>query len=261
MNHRSVLCLLALLVPLLAPTTSAQPPAGGPPAGPQWSVGLGVIGSPEPYVGIDDVEYQAIPVVTFRSGRFAFEGIRLSYALVDAEPWEVKLLAQPRFFGYDAEDSPFLAGMEDREISAEGGVEFTWQPRATGVSLTLLHDLLDRHGGGEAQLALFHDLQVGRRLRLTPQVAAVWQSDDLLDYYFGVRQEEARPGRPAYRPGAQVSWQAGVQAFWLLPWGQEQRWTFFGLVQGERLAGDVERSPIVADDTAVTLLAALTYRF
>lgn len=264
-----VLCLAVAAALLLAsPPAAAQlpddgPPAAaapggppGPPSGPQWTLGVGVIASPEPYRGIDGVDEQVIPVVTLRWGRFSFEGVQARYRLFERGPWEGEAVAQVRFLGYEAEDSPFLEGMEDRDPSLDGGFRVTFQPGPVGARLALLHDLLDESGGAEARLTLFRDFQV-RRWRLTPQVEAAWQSDELVDHYYGVRPQEARPGRPAFAPGAAPVFGAGVQAFWFGP----GRWAVFAFVQQEWLGGDVGDSPIVASDDQLSGLVAVTYRF
>lgn len=262
---RPLLLLLATL-PLLgvvAPAGGQPPPGsggggsgGGPPSGPQWSLGLGVIASPEPYAGLDDVDLQPVPLLTYRHGRFRFQGIEAGYTLLGGEAWRLDAVARGRFGGYDAEDSPFLRGMRDRRFTADAGLEATYQPAATGLELSLVHDVLDRHGGWAAGASLFHEWGV-RRWRITPRLGAEWGSDDLLDYYFGVRPGEAAPGRPAYAPGAAVTWEAGVSVLYLSP----ARWTLFALAQLERLPGEVDASPIVVDDTAVSGFVGVGYRF
>lgn len=249
---------LALSLPLLAqpPQGAGAGVPGGPPIGPQWSLGVGVIASPEPYRGIDGVDERVIPVLTVRWKRFTFEGIQARYRLFAAGGWEGEALARVRFLGYDAEDSPFLEGMDDRSPSLDAGLRLAWKPEATEVRLDLLHDVLDESGGAEARLTLSHDFQV-RRWRLTPQVEAAWQSADLVDHYYGVEPAEARPGRPAFAPGAAPVFGAGVQAFWFGP----GRWDLFAFVRQEWLGGDVGDSPIVASDDQWSGLVAVTYRF
>ena len=50
------------------------------------------------------------------------------------------------------------------------------------------------------------DLYVSPLGRVEGQVRARWQSDALVDYYYGVTAGEALPDRPAYEPGSGLTW-------------------------------------------------------
>lgn len=235
---------------LLAAPSRAQP--GGPRNG--WSLGVGVISSPEPYVGADD-ELLVIPVLSVTAGRFSFRGIGASWKLGEWGGFEAEALLRARFGGYEEDDSPFLDGMEDRRFSADLGVELSWEGDPVGIRLVPAVDVLDRSGGAEIALELFTPIQLGP-VRLEPRAGAAWQSSDLVGYYYGVRPDEARPGRPAYRPGSTVNGTAGLFAFAPLA----ERVAFQGFLRYEKLGGEIDDSPIVDDDTALTALVGVSYR-
>lgn len=242
----------AFLLGMTATAALAQPPD---PNKPQFALGLAVISSPEPYRGADN-ETLVIPALSFSYKRFYFRGIYAGFTLLERSGIEVDLIARPRFGGYDAEDSPFLRGMEDRRISADVGFELEWEGEHFGLQLTPVTDVLDRSGGQEIALDLLFPIQRGP-FRIEPRVGAVWLSADSADYYYGVRPEEARPDRPAYEVGDTVNLSAGLFAFAPVT----RKWVFQGFVEVERLGGDIQDSPIVDQDLGWTAFAGLSYQF
>lgn len=246
-----VVVILSILLSCTAAT--AQPPGSrGPRNG--WSIGVGAISSPEPYIGADD-EILVIPVLSVTAGRFSFRGIGAAWKIGEWGDFEAEALLRARFGGFEEEDSPFLEGMEDRRFSADLGLELSWEGERVGVRLVPAMDVLDRSGGAEVALELFTPIQLGP-VRLEPRAGAAWQSSDLVDYYYGVRPGEARPGRPAYRPGSTVNGTVGLFAFAPLA----DRVSLQSFLRFEKLGGEIEDSPIVDDATALTALVGISYR-
>lgn len=243
--------VLAVLISIsIAACAAAQPPRNG------WSLGVAVISSPEPYVGASD-ETLVVPALSVTAGRFSFRGIAAAWQLGEWGDFEAEALLRARFSGYDAEDSPFLEGMEDRRKSADLGFALTWErERRLGLRLTPAVDVLGRSDGVEVALDAFVPVRLGPA-RLEPRLGAAWQSADLVDYYYGVRPEEARPGRPAFRGEATVNATAGLFVFTPL----SRRLLLQSFLRLERLGPEIEDSPIVADATALTAFAAVSYRF
>ncbi len=103
--------------------------------------------------------------------------------------------------GYHSSDSPDLDGMEDRRMSWDAGVkavyELPWHQMT--FSVKALADVLGRHDGQEYILALSREFR-GRIFRLIPSFGAHYQTKSLLDYYYGVRAEEATSGRDVFEP-------------------------------------------------------------
>ena len=241
--------LAALILLLISTVAAGQPPRNG------WSLGVAVISSPEPYVDAEN-ETLFVPALSITAGRFSFRGIAAAWQLGEWGDFEAEALLRARFSGYDAEDSPFLEGMEDRRKSADLGLALAWERERFGLRLTPAVDVLGRSDGVEVALEAFVPFRFGPA-RLEPRVGAAWQSADLVDYYYGVRPEEARPGRPAFRGESTVNATAGLFLFTPL----SQRLLFQTFLRLERLGPEIEDSPIVADATALTAFAAVSYRF
>lgn len=241
--------LLVLAVALLATGSAlAQDRAS-------WSIGAGAVVSPRPYEGVS-TEIIPIPVLTWHYKGFFFEGMRAGFGGPLLDHLSAEVFVQARFDGYEADDSAALTGMEDRDPSADLGLEAkgTWEHFEVGVSA--MTDVLDESDGEEVELFLAFPASAGR-WRVTPQVALEWQNADLANHYYGVRESEATADRPAYEPGKSVNVVADLGV--LRPFGE--RWLFAAGVEATWLADEIVDSPIVADDVAVGGYFAFTYRF
>lgn len=240
----AILCTLAL-TPLLAQE--------GPP---RRSIGLGFLAAPDPYRG-SDANFFPIPVVVLRGERVSFVGIRLSVHLWEEGAWSVDAIAQPRFGGFDPDDSRFLEGMEEREFSVDAGVELQWQSRKWAVSVDALQDLLSRSEGFETGVTVQRRYQFGRWF-VSPGIGLGWQSEKLTDYYYGVRPGEARPGRPASEPGSALVPSAGVDIVHVFA---NPRWSARMLIDAELLPDALADSPIIEDDWSAFVAIAVSYNF
>jgi outer membrane protein len=258
MKHRPLVVLAALLPAAIAAIAAADVAAAQPPASdrPLFSLGIAAIRSPEPYAGADD-DILVVPAISFAYKRFYFRGITAGLRLWESGGFSADAVAQARFGGYDAEDSPALAGMEDRRKSADVGLELSWErERRIGLRLTPLVDALGRSDGQEVGFDVYVPLRFGP-VRLEPRAGVEWQSAGLVDYYYGVRPEEARPGRPAFAGEDAFNLTGGLFLFTPL----SQRLLLQGFVKYERLDSGIRESPIVDRGSAVTGFAAVSYRF
>ena len=249
---KPALPLLAAL--LAAPMAHAQADVDAAPAEPRWTLGLIAIERDAPYRQLDE-DLLVVPLVRFEGERAYLRGLRGGFRLVERGPLEFSAFLQARGDGYEAKDSPFLAGMEDRRFSVDAGLALGWRvPRVGQFELSAATDLLDRSGGQEFE-ASWTGLARAGKWRILPSVAMRWQSSDLVDYYYGVRADEALPGRPAYAGDAAVLPELSVLA--TRPLGE--RWQFFARVGHTWLPSEITDSPLVDDDGRTSILLGLGY--
>ena len=249
------LLFLGALLPCLAPTAIAQ----GPPdsKGPEWSLGLGILSSPRPYVGADN-QTRVIPVVDLEYRRFYLRGIEAGFRLVEGERFGLGIIGRAQLAGYEEEDSSFLAGMADRRETFEVGLAAAWRLGAFELEATAVVDALGRSDGQQAGLQLTWNRIFGRgKAGLFPVIGLVWQSADFIDYYVGVEPEEALPGRPAFEGSSALNLTAGLRGFVKVA----DRTRLVGLLQAERLASEFEESPIVDSRWGYFGLLAVAYSF
>jgi outer membrane protein len=223
---------------------------------PRWTIGAMAIHRDPPYRGYDEGLW-AVPLLRFEGERAYIRGLRGGVRLVERDGFEFGPVAQLRFDGYDAGESDFLAGMDDREFSIDGGLAAAYRNDRVGqFDLSVVTDLLDRSGGTEVELgytALFR----AAGFTFIPNLALKWQDDELVDYYYGVRDDEALPGRPAYRGDAALVPELSVTAMRPL----SPRWTLYARVGHAWLPSEITDSPIVDDDARTTFAVGVGYGF
>ena len=110
------------------PATAAEPP-------PRWTFGALAIERDAPYRDLDE-DLRVLPLLRFEGERAYLRGLRGGIVAVREGGFELGPFLQVRGDGYDADDSDFLAGMDDREFSLDAGVAASWRRdgRASMVS-------------------------------------------------------------------------------------------------------------------------------
>jgi outer membrane protein len=223
----------------------------------QLGVGLGAIGRGSPYFGSTQSVYQLIPTIVYIGDRLQWFGPEVQFGLAGSDTARLALTASYRIGSYDADDSPVLADLGDRESTLLLGLGLEFDlPKGLELAAAYRHDALDRIGGGIAELVLARGFQAGI-VRLSPEVSLSWTSSEISDHDFGVPEAASRSDRPAYAPGASTTFGLGVTGLAELT----EDWRAILSVTGEFLDSNVRRSPIVQDETVLAGFVALTYAF
>jgi outer membrane protein len=216
-------------------------------------IGMGALYQQRPYKKVDSDIYP-VPIISLEYKRFFIDETIFGFHLLDTDEFKFSIVGAPRFWGYDADDSTALNGMQDRKASFDGGLRARWKNKFFTFTLTGLTDLLDEHQGQEVDLSLSKELW-GRFL--TPHIGVRWFSKDLVDYYYGVKSSEVTATRPAYEPDDTLNYVAGLTI--AIPLGE--RWALITDVQYELLGDEIEDSPIVDEDGISRYLVGIVYRF
>lgn len=230
---------------LSAPAAAADEPP------PRWTFGAVVFDRDMPYRGFDE-GLLALPLVRFEGERFYLRGLRGGVVLAEGNGFALSPFLQLRSDGYRAEDSDFLAGMDDRRWSLDGGLAGTWRNEHFGqLELAVATDVLNRNEGQEAEFSYTALFGLGG-WTFVPTASAKWQSEELLDYYWGVRADEALPLRPEYHPGSAV-----VPELSLLATRRFGAWTLYARVAHSWLPDAIADSPIVDGDDRTAIAVGL----
>ncbi|MBB4659147.1 MipA/OmpV family protein [Parvularcula dongshanensis] len=229
--------------------------------------GAGVGITTLPYRDIEDgTEIFPIPLISYQSERFEFVGKTLEAELYETSGLAFSAVADWRFQGYKAKNSPYLTGMDDRKGTLEVGGRIKTDALGAQFSLTGLVDALSRHGGYELSAQASYELSSWRPLSLRPVGGVRYQSSNLSDYYFGVDPEEALiancvqepcPFRPAYETGDAFVPFAGVVARQALSY----KIALFAQADYSFLPDSQTNSPIVEDDGRFSLFVGAVYIF
>jgi outer membrane protein len=216
-------------------------------------VGGGGFVQTSPYTGVDARVLPA-PVVAYEGERLYVRSAIVGYRLVSENGLMIGPQVRPHIEGFKEDDSPLLRGMGDRNWSVDGGVNIEAVTSVGLLGVSVVSDLLGRYRGQEVEFRYLIMLPV-HGFHLIPSGGVRWKSDNLVDYYYGVKPSEARPGRPAYE---------GEQAFdpflrLVVRRKLTEHWSVFTDAQYEWLASEITNSPIVDKDYQLSVTAGVLY--
>lgn len=226
-----------------------------------WSLGLGLATLQAPYRGVDR-EIRPVPFVRYENqyvrisglgGEVKLPGLRLS----DTQEIKFGLVGRFDMSGYEAGDSPFLAGMAERKGGLRAGARAEWDNGLATVTAEWTGDASGNSKGQVFSLGLKRTWRVGQNILLTPSLTATRHDQKYVDYYYGVRANEARPGRTAYRGEAGTDVEAGLRGMYLI----DRHHSVFMSVGATRLASGIRKSPLVNRSSENTILLGYVYRF
>ena len=219
------------------------------------ALGGGLRLSTSPYVE-DDSSFDLVPLYLYE-GRYLFaHGTEFGAHLFRDQTFSLDAIARYRFTRLDTDESDFLEGLDERRQTLDGGLSFGVRGGWGELQLDWVTDLLNRHDGQEFDLTYRYRWDVGNWM-FSPFVSLLWQNDDLTGYYYGVRPDEAAPGRPAYAPG-----NATNVAFGLNSWYQLTDHVFlYGNLGFEGLDSTIQDSPLVEEDFGSSVFVGAGYLF
>jgi MipA family protein len=195
-----------------------------------------------------------IPIIRGSYKRFYLDADNLGYLLQENQKVSLSLIASPRFMGFEDDDSPALSGMSDRDWSLDGGFNLELKNKYFNSKLEILSDILGRHDGIQGRITFSKKFFRGR---VVPRIGVEWQSKDLVDYYYGVRPNESRAGRPEYQGQRTINYMVGSSIRMLL----KEQWVLFINLDYKFFGSQIKDSPIVDEDGKFTYILGISYRF
>lgn len=219
-------------------TTSSQNP---------WSAGLAVSAKDSPYAG-EGLRVQPFPLVTYQGERVYWVGVTLGVHLIKKGDFMVDAVVSGRFDGFDrgdlgrmelAENGVDIDQLADRDHAADAGIAVRWRTERSELHIRALADVTGTSKGHELSADYGYRLHAGKTT-IIPGIGIRWLSDDLANYYYGVRSSETFTGT-AYQPGSAVVPEIGV-AF-IRPFAND--WRLHGLVKYQGLPGALADSPLL----------------
>ena len=257
---------IALLALLLAPGLAA---AESP-----WRLGvaLGYGERSNPLVLSDDVPLVVDLDIAYFGERFFFDNGDLGLTFVDNTDVTISLMARVRsdrvFFGrtdtkfvvLDFAGAPLESAVEfrvpDRDYAIESGFELLSDGAWGNLQLSAFHDVSATHKGFEVDANYGFGFRQGNWY-IEPAIGVSYKSEDLNNYYWGVRPAESSPALPAYDAGDGLNARARLRAAYYF----SRNWSFALSAEYERLNDDAAASPIVEQDSVLGWFAGVAFRF
>ncbi len=258
-----------------AATASATASAGGAAATEsRWRLGaaFGYGLRSNPLLQSDDIPIVVDLDVAWFGERFFFDNGDLGLTFLDNAQATASVVARVNsdrvFFGNT--DTKFvsvgLSGemlaadteltVPDRDYAVEMGVELLTDGRWGFLQASAYHDVSGTHEGYEIDVSYGFGWR-NQRWYIEPSVGFAYKSEDLNDYYWGVRDSESNAALPAYVAGSGVNYRGRL----LISYQLNRNWSFSLAADYERLNDDAAASPIVEEREVLGYFAGFGYRF
>jgi outer membrane protein len=218
-------------------------------------VGPGVWVTTKPYRGVDPTVVP-IPAVIAVVAPFFYKIDTAGCRVFSDSNMTFDFIAKLRTDGYDEEDSKTLEHMHNRHMTVDAGGEFAISGNWGKLYTSIVTDAMGQHDGQEFRVTYAKPFEF-EKSKISPSVGFALLSSKLANYYYGVRNDEATPDRPAYEPGVSYKPFVGLDAYGQL----DKDWTLFTSITYYRLDSGLRKSPIVNKDYEISILTGVLYRF
>ena len=228
------------------------------------TVGAGILYRDKVYRDYDDGEKaQPIPLILYEGDRFFARGSNVGWKFIRGGEWELSALIEFQGDGYESSDSDFLKGMDDRDPYIGAGGQVTWQPSKWGFTLKGTTDIASESDGSQVT-GKVHWTNKSGPFVLKLAGGGAWQSEDYVDYYFGVKSSEAGSlldpplVRRPYSPSDEINYNLAGLVFYQQP---ESPWLITSGLKYTFYGDDVDDSPITSDDQELAVFFGVGYSF
>ncbi len=186
--------------------------------------------------------------VEYRGEKFNVSHGVISYDFSHSKKYGVEALLASKNIGYDAKDSKTFTGMDDRDVSIDVGGRLIIDTGALPVTFDVSKDINSSKGydaglkvGGIAPHASHWNGK--RELKVMAAGGLRYQSKDVVDYYYGVKNSEATANRHAYKGKSALTPYVGVEAQANIT----KHFTINADLGVERRANSIINSPLTTD--------------
>jgi len=220
-----------------------------------WGIGTGFLSEDEGYKEAD-TDNMAVPILLVNYGDFYLMGPKFGYQLSSSENYKFGLTGSYRLDGYEADDSPYLTGMDDRDGTLDVGFEYSYNTGFGSVGMEVVADTLGNHEGYQADFNFSYPIGFDNG-ELSPYIGAQYRSDDLVNYYYGVKETEVTAFRPFYEAESAVNLVTGIRSSWFS--GPHHR--FVAMLEYASYDDSIKDSPIVDADNGYSVILGYAYVF
>ena len=240
-KHNKTLFIMATSFALLSTPTYAD-----------WGVGMNINNEPHQYKDSDNKKsykrLQGFLNLQHRGEKFNMDR-DISYDFTSSNKYAVEAFATFKNQGYKAKDNKTFKGMDERKTSVDIGGRLIAK---TGLGPLVFDVTKDVHAskGVEANIKLGgipphapRHWTGQKTLSISPVASLRYQSDKVVDYYYGVKSSEATAARKAHKGKSAVTPFIGLEAQANIT----PRFTIDGGLGVAKLAKSVRNSSLTTD--------------
>lgn len=219
------------------------------------TAGLGVSISDSPIKGIES-NSGIFPQITYQNGNFFVDTSLIGYSVYSNEVLTCTLLGNLHLPEYDVEDSTYLKGIDEKDVAVEVGGALTLTTLAGDVGFAVLSDVSNNHKGQLVNVKF--SLPMGTdNWKIEPIAGVRWQSNNMTNYYYGVKRKEMKEDRPAYSADSTFIPYLGLNGAVKL----SESFFLQASVQYEKLGSGISDSPLIEEDNVFSGSISLNYIF
>ncbi len=227
----------------------------------QWAVGPVALQQASPYEG-GDSQLRVFPGVAYLGEKFIFYGPQAAYFFKGTRRSDFNLSVTVALGPnqLDVDNDPRLLGIENRNSGLLAGVRMNSKLLEGKASLALQTDVTGQSGGTRAIAAWEKSLFQSNpaKWNFTAGIQLEWNSQDYVDFYFGVSNEEALASRfDAYEAGSTIMPSVTLGGYYNI----SKKWQVIYNAQYQLLSSDIKDSPIVDQSAVLTGVIGLFYLF
>lgn len=224
-------------------------------------MGIGFTQSQSPYRSVTSNPNVIPAYINYEGDKGYFRGVEGGVHLFSigerGKKLTISALAAFRLEGYKSSDSYYLQGMKKREWSIDMGARTSFQLGYNRFTARMVGDTLGRHKGYSAGVGYARIIPITKKLMLIPSSHVTWQNSKLLDYYYGVKNNEVTQNREAYEAKSGVQ----LRASFLANYAINPNTSLMLVATARRLPNSVTDSPLVARDYVSTVFGAINFSF
>ena len=226
---------------------------------------LGVLAQTGLYVG-EDTKFTPIPTFTYEGERFFLRGLYGGMHLYKDNSFNVSAIVNATIESLDVDDLSrselakhhlSKAQLEDRDASADAGLEVIWKGKYGVLSTQALGDIGNASDAATAKVNYQYFWRLDNQWTVIPNVGATWLSEDRADYYYGTLDSEVVRGVEKYRPGSVVIPHVSLG----LHYDINKKWQTSALVTYKMLPDDIKDSPIIDEDGETSFFLGVSRKF
>ena len=170
------------------------------------------------------------------------------------QTWSIDLLAAASERGIDSEFSDELESLNDRPAGLNGGIRATGYAGPYILQFEALNDISDTHDGYVFTSVIGRKWLL-RNWNLHVLAGARYQSREVVDYLFGIDDDEAGNRFAAYSANSGITYVSEVGVTYPL----SEHWIFHGTGRWWELPDSISDSPFITDQDYLSLTALFTF--
>ena len=219
------------------------------------SIGLAGVTVESIYVG-GDRQNQAFPAVDYAYKNFYFQAGDIGFHFFENENWELDIGIGANLAGdVDRGDSELLEDLPELSLPVNAFLSAQYKSSIGLFEVSYEEEINNKHNGNSASFSYAVPFPVGKWL-LLPRLEANYFSEEAVNYFYGVEPEFALAGRPAYSADSEIVMGASVFALRRI----NDKFSVFANLNYQDFGDEISNSPIVEEDSAVSLFAGFLYK-